>query len=165
MAEGDHDATLDTLHGDLADLKGETRTGFADVKEAIADLKGETRTGFADVSKAIGDLKVTMITGFAGLPTREASEEMIRLLREGHRMHETRFAQIDGRIREQHLETQHTLRALAESQRALIEGTQAIRDGHQGLRESQQALLAEIRALIARIDAILRRRNNGDSAA
>ena len=76
MAEGNPDVTLETLHDDLT-------AGFA-------DLKGELRTGFAD-------LKVTLIAGFRSLPGREASEEMIRLLREGNRIQEERFTQLDLR--------------------------------------------------------------------
>ena len=122
--------TLTTVHEDLragfADLKAEMRAGFA-------DLKGEMRTGFAD-------LKVTLITGFQSLPTRESSEEMIRLLRENNRIQEGRFSQLDVRIREQHLETQQVLRAL-------IEG--------------QLALTLEIKALIARLDALIKGRGDG----
>jgi len=70
------DVTLTTLHQDFADLKGEIRTGF-------------------------GDMKATMIAGFRSMPTREQSDEMIRLLREGNRLNEERFAQLDARIREQ----------------------------------------------------------------
>ena len=43
------EVTLDTLHDDLAALRGETRDGFA-------------------------DLKATLITGFRNLPSREQSE-------------------------------------------------------------------------------------------
>lgn len=57
--------TLNTVHEDL-------RSGFA-------DLKSEVRSGFAD-------LKVTLVAGFQSLPTRESSEEMVRLLRESNRL-------------------------------------------------------------------------------
>ena len=30
-----------------------------------------------------------MVTGFAGLPTRESGDEMVRLLRESNRLHES----------------------------------------------------------------------------
>ena len=86
------DVTLGTLHEDLT-------AGFA-----------EMRSGFAD-------LKVTLVTGFRSLPSRESSEEMVRLLREGNRLHEERFTQLDLRIREQHLETQQILHAVVEGQR------------------------------------------------
>ena len=136
------DVTLHTLHEDLtagfADLKAEMRSGFADLKaemrSGFADVKTEMRSGFAD-------LKTTLIVGFRSLPTRESSEEMIRILREGNRLNEGRFAQLDLRIREQHFETQQALHALVEGQRSLS---------------------ADIKALIARIDALIRRRDNGE---
>jgi hypothetical protein len=102
------------------------RTGFA-------DLKGEMRSGFAD-------LKVTLITGFQNLPTREQSEETVRLLRESNRIQEERFTQLDVRIREQHLEIQQVLRALVE-----------------GVRN----LSTDLRALVARLDALIRGRGDG----
>lgn len=109
------DVSLNTvqeaLTGGFADLKGEARGGFGDLKGEVrasfADLKGEMRAGFAD-------LKVTLITGFEGLPTRESSEEMVRLLRENNRIQEERFSHLDARIRGQHLEIQQVLRALVE---------------------------------------------------
>jgi hypothetical protein len=117
MAEGTPDVTLGTLHDDLT-------MGFA-------DLRSEMRAGFAD-------LKTTLVVGFSRLPTRESSEEMVRLLREGNRLEEERFTQLDLRIREQHLETQQSLHAL-------IEG--------------QQSMSAAVKALIA---ALMRGRNNGE---
>ena len=60
--------TLDTLHEDLTQ-------------------------GFAEMRSGLGDLKATLIAGFRGLPTRESSEEMVRLLREGNR------ARIDALLR------------------------------------------------------------------
>ena len=124
------DTTLLTLHEDLT-------AGFAEMRSGFTDLKGEIRSGFAD-------LKTTLIAGFRSLPTRESSEEMIRLLREGNRLNEGRFAQLDLRIREQHFETQQVLHALVEGQRSLS---------------------ADIKALIARIDALIRGRDNGEPAA
>jgi hypothetical protein len=122
------------------DLKGEMRAGFADLKQEVRtgfdDLKGEMRTGFAD-------LKVTLITGFQSLPTRESSDEMIRLLRENNRLQGERFSQLDARIREQHLETQQTLRALSE---AIL------------------SLSLDIKALIARLDALIKGRGDGSPA-
>ena len=53
------------------------------------DLKG----GFSDLKGGIADLKATLITGFRSLPTRESSEEMVRLLREANRFNEERFTQ------------------------------------------------------------------------
>lgn len=134
-------ASLNTVYEALqtgfGDLKGEIRAGFADLKQEMqtgfADLKGEMRAGFAD-------LKVTLITGFEGLPTRQSSEEMVRLLRENNRIQEERFTQLDVRIREQHLETQQVLRALVEENRGLS---------------------ADIKALIARLDALIKGRGDG----
>jgi hypothetical protein len=67
--------TLNTVHEDL--------------KKGFADLKGELRAGF-------GGLKVTLISGFQGLPSRESSEEMIRLLRENNK---ALIARLDALIR------------------------------------------------------------------
>ena len=117
------DVTLGTLHEDLT-------AGFA-----------EMRSGFAD-------LKVTLVTGFRSLPSRESTDEMVRLLREGNRLHEERLTQLDLRIREQHLEIQQTLHAVVEGQRSLIEG--------------QRSLSADIKALIARLDALIRGRGDGE---
>src|SRR6058998_2685142 len=137
MSEGTPSVTLETLHDDLA-------AGFA-------DLKGEMRAGF-------GDLKATLVTGFASLPRRESIEEMVRLLREGNRLQEERFTQLDLRIREQHLESQQTLHAILEGQRALV-------DRPNSLIESHRALSMDIRALIARLDALIKGRGNGEPAA
>lgn len=130
------DVTLNTLHEDLAGGFGNMRTGFV-------DLKAEMRAGFADI-------KTTLVTGVRNLPTRESSEEMIRLLREANRLHDNRFARLDARIREQHLEVQQVLHAVLEGQRVLIDG--------------QSTLSADLRALIARIDALIRGRGNGSAA-
>jgi len=55
---------------------------------------GEMRAGFAD-------LKTTLVGGFRSLPTRESSEEMVRLLREANRLHDLKalIARIDALIR------------------------------------------------------------------
>jgi hypothetical protein len=155
MTEDTPDVTLGTLHGDLADLQGEMRAGFADLKgemrTGFADLKGEMRAGFAD-------LKTTLVVGFSRLPTRESSEEMVRLLRAGNRLNEERFTHLDIRIREQHLETQQVLHALVEGQRLMIEGQQSLSTEVKGLS-------AAIKALIARIDALIRGRNNGEPSS
>ncbi len=50
-----------------------------DLREGFADLKQEVKGGFAD-------LKATLVAGFRSLPTRESSEEIIRLLRERNRI-------------------------------------------------------------------------------
>ena len=132
--------TLDTLHDDLG-------RGFADM-----------RAGFAD-------LKVTLVSGFRSLPTRETSEEMVRLLREGNRLQEERFAQLDPRSREQHLETQQVLHAVVEGQRLLVEGQRAMSTDVRAVSADVKAMSADIRALIARIDALIRGRGNGDRTA
>ncbi len=134
MAKGkSEDVSLKTVHEDL-------RSGFADVK-------GEVRAGFAD-------LKVTLITGFQNLPTRESSEEMVRLLRENNRLQEERFSQLDVRIREQHLEIQQALGAMIDGQRGLIEGQRALSD-------AIRSLSIDIKALIARLDALIKGRGDG----
>ena len=150
MVEGNPDVTLETLHGDLT-------MGFA-------DMKGEMRAGFAD-------MKATLITGFSGLATRESSEEMVRLLREGNRLNEARFTQLDVRIREQHLETQQALRALVESQHLLVEDQRGLKaevrslsTEVKGLSAEIKSLAADIKRLIARIDALIRGRSNGEPA-
>jgi hypothetical protein len=159
------DVTLYTLHEDLT-------AGFAEMRSGFTDLKGEIRSGF-------GDLKATLIAGFRGLPSRESSEEMVRLLRVGNRLNEERFTQLDLRIREQHFETQQVLHALVEGQRLLLVGQQQRLEGQQQLLESQRQLwqaqrlladgqrdlAADIKALIARIDALIRGRSNGEPAA
>ena len=145
------DVTLHTLHEDLT-------AGFTEMRAGFADLKGEMRSGF-------GDLKATLIAGFRSLPTRESSEEMVRLLREGNRLNEERFTQLDLRIREQHFETQQVLHALVEGQRLLVEGQHSLVDGLRLLVEGQQSLSADIKALIARIDALIRGRSNGEPTA
>jgi hypothetical protein len=168
MLEENPDITLNTLHEDLT-------------------------TGFAEMRSGFGDLKATLIAGFRSLPTRESSEEMVRLLREGNRLNEERFTQLDLRTREQHLETQQVLHAIAEGQRQLVdsqrqlmegqrqlmEGQRQLMDGQRQLMESQREMLdaqrlmvdeqrslsADIKALIARLDALIRGRDNGEPAA
>jgi hypothetical protein len=148
MAEPGHqDVTLQTLHDDLT-------VGF-----------GEMRVGFAD-------LKATLVAGFAGLPSRESSEEMVRLLREGNRLQEARFAQLDVRIREQHLETQQVLHALVESHRILTGEVRtlageirSLANEIRNLRSVVEVMSADIKALVARIDALIRGRGNGSPSA
>ena len=125
------------------------------------------------------DLKATLIAGFHSLPTRESSEEMVRLLREGNRLNEERFTQLDLRLREQHRETQQVLHAVAEGQRQLVEGQRQLVEGQRQLVDGQRQLLeaqrllldgqrslsADIKALIARLDALIRDRDNGEPAA
>src|ERR1700675_2400333 len=94
-----------------------------------------------DLRSGFGDLKVTLIAGFRSLPSRESSEEMVRLLREGNRLNEERFTQLDLRIREQHLETQQVLHALVDGQRLLIDGQRFLIDGQRFLVEGQRSLV------------------------
>lgn len=107
------------------------------------------------------DLKATLVAGFRSLPSRESSEEMVRLLRESNRLQEERFTRIDLRSREQHLETQQVLHALAEGQRALTEGHHELTEGQQALSDEVRSLAREIKALIARIDALIKGRDDG----
>ena len=133
MNESNPAITLDTLHGDLTRLRGDVTAGFA-------------------------DLKTTLIAGFRSLPSRESSDEMVRLLREGNRLQDERFTQLDLRMREQHLESQQVLHAILEGQRVLVEGQRL-------LTESQRALSADIKALIARLDALIKGRGDGEPPA
>jgi hypothetical protein len=94
------------------------------------------------------------VAGFRSLPSRESSEETVRLLREGNRLQEERFTQLDLRIREQHLETQQVLHAVVEGQHALVEG-------QRGFSADIRNLAADIRALIARLDTLIRGRGDG----
>lgn len=133
------------------------RTVHEDLTSGFADLKGEMRSGFAD-------LKVTIVTGLRSLPTRDQTDEMIRLLRENNRIQEERLTQLDVRIREQHLEVMQVLRALAEGQRALLEGQRALLEGQRAMAEEIRALSADIKALIARLDALIKGRGDGSPA-
>jgi len=137
---GRHDVTLETLHEDLHALHGDLRAGF-------------------------GDLKTTLVAGFRGLPSRESSEEMVRLLRELNRQQEARFTQLDVRIREQHLGTQQVLHALVEGQRIMVNGQRALVEGQRLLTDEVRILSADIKALIARLDALIRGRGDGSPAA
>ena len=122
------DVTLNTLHEDLRDLNG-----------------------------GVADVKATLITGFRSLPTRESSEEMVRLLREANRLNEERFTQLDLRIREQHFEIQQILCGVADAVRGIADGVRALLEG-------QQALHEDIRALITRLDTLIKGRGDGGSA-
>ena len=134
------DVTLNTLHEDLT-------------------------TGFAEMRSGFGDLKATLIAGFRSLPTRESSEEMVRLLREGNRHNEERFTQLDLRIREQHFEAQQVLHAIVEGQRQLVESQRQLVEAQRLMVDEQRRLSADIKALIARLDALIRGRDNGEPAA
>jgi predicted nucleic acid-binding Zn-ribbon protein len=176
MVEDDpQEVTLNTLHGDLKDVRedlkdmhGDLRHLRGDVKEMhgelkdlrgdVKDMHGDLKAGFGEVKSAIADVKATLITGFRGLPTRESSEEMVRLLRENNRLQEERFTRLEDRLREQHLEIQQILRAMVESQRLLLDGQRALLDG-------QRALHEDIRALIARLDALIKGRGDGSPGA
>ena len=108
-----------------------------------------------DLKGGFTDLKTTLISGFRNMPTREESQEMIRLLREANRIQDERLTQLDLRIREQHLESQQVLRGIADGIRALLDGQRLLLDG-------QRALHEDIRALIARLDALIKGRGDGE---
>jgi hypothetical protein len=144
MADSNPDLTPDPLRADLA-------AGFADMRTGFADLKDEMRSGFAD-------LKATLVTR---LPTRESSEEMVRLLRESNRLQEERFTQFDMRSREQHLATQHVLHSLVESHQRLSQTNERLAESHHRLTEEHRGLSQDIKALIVRLDAMFRRDNGG----
>jgi len=157
-APNPNDVTLHTLHEDLTALHEDLTAGFGEMRAGFTDLKAEVRSGVAD-------LKTTLITGFRGLASRESVEEIVRLLREANRLNEERFSQLDVRCRDQQLETQQVLHALAESQRRLdeshrrlVEGQQRLDESHRLLTEEQRSLSAHLRALI---DAMLGRRSDG----
>jgi hypothetical protein len=168
MTPDEPEVTLNTLHGDLGGLHeqmGGMRTEMGGLRTEMGGLRSEMgglRTEMGGLRSEMGglrsemrELKVAVVTGFASLPTRESSEEMIRLLRENNRLQEQRFSQLDLRLREQHLETQQVLHALVEGQRSLLES-------HRVVHESLLGLTAEIRALVARLDAMIRGRRNGE---
>ena len=145
MAEpGPRDVTLHTLHEDLTAGFGEMQAGM--------------QAGFAD-------LKTALVAGFRSLPSRESSEEMVRLLREANRLQETRFTQLDVRIREQHLETQHVLHALAEGQRILTNEVRSLASEVRTLSNEVRSLSGDIKALIARLDALIKGRGDGSPTA
>src|SRR2546426_1003381 len=134
MAEQNpNEITLNTLHGDLSSLHEDLRSGFGEMRAGFADLRTEMRAGFVDLKgemrTGFADLKATLITGFRNLPSRESSEEMVRLLRESNRLQAERFSQLDLRLREQHLETQQVLHAVVEGQRHLLESQHVLVEG------------------------------------
>src|ERR1700675_2118148 len=98
-----------------------------------------------DLRSGFGDLKATLIAGFRSLPTRESSEEMVRLLREGNRLNEERFTQLDLRIREQHFETQQVLHAIVEGQRRLVEGQHQLVEAQRLMIDGQRSLSADMK--------------------
>ena len=168
-APNPNDVTLHTLHEDLTagfmelhTLHDDLTAGFVEIHALHEDLTagfGEMRAGFTDlkaeVRSGVTDLKTTLITGFRGLASRESVEEIVRLLREANRLNEERFSQLDVRSRDQQLETQQVLHALAEGQRRLDES-------HRRLADEQRSLTAHIRALI---EAMLGRRSDGPPPA
>src|SRR5262249_60033296 len=165
MAESDSDdVTLRTLHDDLtggfAEMRSSLTGGFAEMRSSLtggfAEMRSSLTGGFAEMRSGLADLQVTLVTGFRGLATRESSEEMVRLLREGNRLHEERFTQLDIRIREQHLENQQTLHTLGDGQRLLLDGQQRLVESQQRLVESQRGLSADMKALLARLHPLIR---------
>ena len=117
----------------------------------LSTLHDDLKAGFAD-------LKVTLVSGFRALPSRESSEEMVRLLRDGNRLQEERFTQLDLRIREQHLEIQQVLHAVVDGQRLLINEVR-------NLAGEVRSLSGDIKALIARLDALIKGRGDGGGPA
>lgn len=115
--------TLETLHGDLTELRTESRQGFA-------------------------DLKATLVAGFRSLPGRETAEEMVRLLREANRLQDERLAALDIRIREQHSEVQQALRALLEGQHLLTTEVRTMAGEIRVMAGDMKALIARLDALI-----------------
>ena len=91
----------------------------------------------------LSELKGLLVAGSQAFPP-EWPREVVRLLREGTRLNEERFARLDVTIREQAMETHTILRALADGQRQMVD---------------------ELRALVTRIDALIRGRGNGPSPA
>lgn len=154
--------TLNTLHDDLV-------SGFVGVRAEFADLRSEMRAGFAglrtEIRGGVTDLKATLVSGFRSLPTRETSEEMVCLLREGNRLQDERLTQLDRRSREQFLETQQVLHAVVDGQRRLVEGQRAMSVDLKAMSADIKAMSVDIKALVARIDALIRGRGNGDPTA
>lgn len=56
---------------------------------SLSTIHGDLKSGFTD-------LKGTLIRGFQSLPTRESSEEMVRLLRENNRRLKTALVSAEG---------------------------------------------------------------------
>ena len=77
--ETSNPVTLNTLHEDLGSLRQDIEGVREDIGGMHEDLRTEMRTGFSD-------LKATLIAGFRGMPSRESSDEMVRLLRESNRL-------------------------------------------------------------------------------
>jgi len=92
-----------------------------------------------------------MITGFRGVMSREQGDEMLRLLREGHRVTDERFTHLDAQLREQYARTDLAFQRLAESTRETV--------------TEMRANTAYIKEVIRRLDAIIRGRNNGEPPA
>src|SRR6266508_118252 len=98
-----------------------------------------SRVTLRTLHQNLGAVKVLLTTGLRAFP-QDWPGEVLRTLRENNRLSEARFAQLDGTLREQAIETHTILRAVADGQRQLS---------------------ADMRALIARIDALIRGRGNG----
>ena len=90
------EVTLDTLHRDLSELKGDVR-----------------------------DVKGLLVAGLQAFPP-EWPREVVRLLREGNRLNEERSARLDVTIREQAMETHTILRDLADGQRQMVDDLRAL---------------------------------------
>ena len=117
--------------------------------EPVAD-DASTVVTLDTLHRDLSELKGLLVAGLQAFPP-EWPREIVRLLREGNRLNEERFARLDVAIREQAIETHTILRALADGQRQMV--------------ESQRNLFEELRALVTRIDALIRGRGNGPSPA
>jgi hypothetical protein len=115
--------------------------------------KGQHDVTLDTLHQDLGELKGLLASGLRAFPSQWPGE-VLRLLREGNRLNEERFAQLDVAWREQAVETQTTLRAITETLRAITESQRLLVDGQRQLSE-------DIRALIARIDALIRGRDDG----
>lgn len=122
--------------------------------------KGQHDVTLDTLHQDLGELKGLLASGLRAFPSQWPGE-VLRLLREGNRLNEERFAQLDVAWREQAVETQTTLRAIAETLRAITETLRAITESQRLLVDGQRQLSEDIRALIARIDALIRGRDDG----
>ena len=55
---------------EIAELRTETQTGFAEVRAEIAEMRTETRAGFAELRSEIADREARMVKMFAETQAR-----------------------------------------------------------------------------------------------
>jgi chromosome segregation ATPase len=145
-------ADLGEVKADLREVKADLREVKADLREAKADVR-EVKADVRDVKADLREVKSLVAAGFRAFPPDWPGEmlrtlrenahllgENNRLIREGNRLSEERFARLDVTLREQAIETQTALRAVADGQRQLS---------------------ADVGALVVRIDALIRGRGDG----